>query len=75
MRARRFFCLVCDAEETEVQDYMRDNPGCAAADGECCVDKLRGEPLTFRNQGVAAMWDIFDEDPLPAALHPTKSRP
>ena len=73
VNAKRFFCLECDAEETEVQDYIRDNPGCAGTDGECCVDKLRGEALTFRNQGVTAMWDLFDEDPLPAAQHPTKS--
>ena len=71
--AKRFFCLSCDADETEVEDYVRDNPGSAGADGECCVDQLRGEALTFRNQGVTAMWDIFDEDPLPATLHPTKS--
>ena len=39
--AKRFFCLSCDADETEVEDYVRDNPGSAGADGECCVDQLR----------------------------------
>jgi len=35
------------------------------------VVKLTGTTLQFTNRGITANWDLFEEDPLPAAEHPT----
>mmetsp|Transcript_8787 Transcript_8787/g.17703 ORF Transcript_8787/g.17703 Transcript_8787/m.17703 type:complete len:130 (-) Transcript_8787:196-585(-) len=71
VKAQRFFCIECDQDESEVQDWFKDNPGAARPDGECCVVKLSGQPLRFTNRGITANWDLFEDDPLPAAEHPT----
>ena len=34
--------------------------------------QLTGLPVRFTNSNVTAMWDLFEEDPLPPAQHPTK---
>ena len=73
VQADRIFCVSCDLHETEVEAWLLDNPGCAqGADGGCCVEQLMGQPVRFTNGGVTVTWDLFEEDPLPPALHPTK---
>ena len=73
VQADRVFCVSCDLHETEVEAWLLDNPGCAqGADGGCCVEQLMGQPVRFTNGGVTVTWDLFEEDPLPPALHPTK---
>ena len=69
----RIFCVSCDIAESEVEQWLLDNPGCAqGADGGCCIEQLTGLPVRFTNSNVTAMWDLFEEDPLPPAQHPTK---
>ena len=38
----------------------------------CCIEQLTGEPVRFTYSNVTATWELFEEDPLPAALHPIK---
>ena len=72
-RADLKFCVSCDISESEVEQWLADNPGCAQnADGGCCIEQLTGEPVRFTNGNVTATWNLFEEDPLLAALHPTK---
>ena len=71
VQANRFFCISCDRDEAEVQDWLRDNPGQGDPDGDCCIAALTGEPLRFTNKQVTAMWDLFEDNPLPASQHPT----
>ena len=58
VQANRFFCISCDRDEVEVQDWLRDNPGQGDPDGDCCIAALTGEPLRFTNKQVTAMWDL-----------------
>ena len=73
VQSDRIFCVSCDIAESEVEQWLLDNPGCAqGADGGCCIEQLTGLPVRFTNSNVTAMWDLFEEDPLPPAQHPTK---
>jgi len=73
VQSDRIFCVSCDIAESEVEQWLLDNPGCAqGADGGCCIEQLTGLPVRFTNSNVTVMWDLFEEDPLPPAQHPTK---
>ena len=61
-RVERLYCLDCDDEMAHVTELYPEG----VPPSECVVEQLRGEYLSFKNQGVHANCDCFESDPYPA---------
>ena len=66
-RVERLYCLDCDDEMAHVTELYPEG----VPPSECVVEQLRGEYLSFKNQGVHTNCDCFESDPYPAEDHPT----
>ena len=65
-RVERLYCLACDDEMAHMTELYPDG----VPPSECVVEQLRGEFLSFKNQGVHANCDCFESDPYPAEDFP-----